>query len=136
MLRYRMSANGAWLGNMHAITQRLPANTRGPPLLVPFPEITVRLLLKSTKDQIIGFQSNQQHTQSRNSQAPSIHRNLLTTFEMHHFVLNRYRRKRKESVNVSSGITGMYELVVLSRTPVVVRSLFILFYIGLKYTMG
>ena len=39
-------------------------------------------------------------------------------------------------MNVSSGITGMYELVVLSITPVVVQSLFILFYIRLKYTMG
>ena len=83
MLRYRLSANGTWLGSMHAITQRLPTNTRGPPLLVPFPEITARLRTESLKGQFVGIQSNHQHTQSRNSQAPNIHRNLLTTFVMH-----------------------------------------------------
>ena len=95
MLRYRFFTNRAWLGDMHAVTQRLPTNTRGPPLIVPFPESTACLCTKSQTGQFTGVQSNHQHTQSRNSQAPNVHRNLLTTFVMHPFVLGKYREGRE-----------------------------------------
>ena len=87
MLRYRLSTNGAWLGNMHAVAQRFPTNTRGPPLIVPFSEITARLRAKSLLGQLVGIQPNRQHTQSLDSLVPYVHGNTLTTFVMHQFVL-------------------------------------------------
>ena len=96
MLRIQMTANGAWLGSMHATTQGLPTNTRSPLLLVPFPELVARLRAASPRGQPVGIQKNRQHTRSRNSQVPIVHRKLSDNIHDASFVLGKGRERRKK----------------------------------------
>ena len=115
---------------MRTVTQRLPTNTRGPPLIVPFPEKTVCLFTKSQMGQFTGIQSNHQHTQSRNSQVPNVHRNLLTTFVMHHFMLVKQGEKRERRCECA---IGNYKHVQVECVIVNSRSRTLHFYVILYY---